>query len=191
MEEMRMIASNEMRKGACIEIDGEIFRVLSFEHIKQGRGSAQVKLKVQNIRSGAIFDRGYQSGVKFPRVQLDYRTVQYLYHDDNLYTFMDTSTYEQMTMSSDQLGDDVYYLKDGVQVQLLMYGEEPVAVECPITVELIIEQTDPGFKGDTATGGNKPAITETGMKILVPLFINPGDKIKVDTRNGQYLERAN
>lgn len=186
-----MIASNEMRKGVCIEIEGEIYRVLSFEHIKQGRGSAQVKLKVQNIRSGAIFDRGYQSGVKFPRVTLDYRTVQYLYHDDNLYTFMDTTTYDQMTMSRDQLGDDVYYLKDGVQVQLLMYGEEPVAVECPITVELIIEQADPGYKGDTATGGNKPAITDTGMKILVPLFVNPGDKIKVDTRTGQYLERSN
>jgi elongation factor P len=185
-----MISSNEMRKGACIEIDGEIYRVLDFEHIKMGRGSAQVKLKVQNIRSGAIFDRGYQSGIKFPRVTLDYRTVQYLYHDDNLYTFMDTTTYDQMAMSATQLGNDVYYLKDGVQVQLLMYGEEPVAVEFPTSVEMTVAETEPGFKGDTATGGNKPAILETGMKILVPLFVKTGDVIKVDTRTGAYLERV-
>ena len=185
-----MISSNEMRKGACIDIDGEIYRVLTFEHIKMGRGSAQVKLKLQNIRSGAITDRGFQSGVKFPRVQLDYRTVQYLYHDDNLYTFMDTTTYDQMTMSRDQLGDDVYYLKDGVQVQLLMYGDEPVGVEFPTSIEMTVAETDPGFKGDTATGGNKPATLETGKKILVPLFVNTGDVIKVDTRTGDYLERV-
>ena len=185
-----MISTSEMRKGVCIEIDGEIYRVLDFEHIKMGRGSAQVKLKVQNIRSGAIFDRGYQSGIKFPRVTLDYRTVQYLYHDDNLYTFMDTTTYDQMAMSATQLGNDVYYLKDGVQVQLLMYGEEPVAVEFPTSVEMTVAETEPGFKGDTATGGNKPAILETGMKILVPLFVKTGDVIKVDTRTGAYLERV-
>jgi elongation factor P len=185
-----MISTGEMRKGVCIEIDGEIYRVLSFEHIKMGRGSAQVKLKVQNIRSGAIFDRGYQAGIKFPRVTLDYRTVQYLYHDDNLYTFMDTTTYDQMTMSATQLGNDVYYLKDGVQVQLLMYGDEPVAVEFPTSVEMTVAETEPGYKGDTATGGNKPAILETGMKILVPLFVNTGDVIKVDTRTGDYLERV-
>jgi elongation factor P len=185
-----MISTSEMRKGVCIEIDGEIYRVLDFEHIKMGRGSAQVKLKVQNIRSGAIFDRGYQSGIKFPRVTLDYRTVQYLYHDDNLYTFMDTTTYDQMAMSATQLGDDVYYLKDGVQVQLLMYGDEPVAVEFPTSVEMTVAETEPGFKGDTATGGNKPATLETGMKILVPLFVKTGDVIKVDTRTGAYLERV-
>jgi elongation factor P len=185
-----MISSGEMRKGVCIEIEGEIYRVLSFEHIKMGRGSAQVKLKVQNIRSGAIFDRGYQSGIKFPRVTLEYRKVQYSYHDEDLYTFMDVNTYDQLQINRSQLGDDAYYLKDGVQVDLLMYGDEPVGVELPTSVDLLVTETEPGFKGDTATGGNKPAILETGLKILVPLFVDAGEVIKVDTRTGQYLERV-
>jgi elongation factor P len=185
-----MISTGEMRKGACIEIDGDIFRVLNFEHIKMGRGSAQVKMKLQNIRSGVITDRGYQAGAKFTRVTLDHRTVQYLYHDEDLYTFMDVSTFDQLQMNKGQLGDDVYYLKDGVQVELLMYGDEPVGVDFPTSVELAVTETEPGFKGDTATGGNKPAILETGMKILVPLFVSTGDVIRVDTRTGQYLERV-
>jgi elongation factor P len=185
-----MISSAEMRKGVCIEIEGEIYRVLSFEHIKMGRGSAQVKLKVQNVRSGAIFDRGYQSGIKFPRVTLEYRKVQYSYHDEDLYTFMDVATYDQLQINRSQLGDDAYYLKDGVQVDLLMYGDEPVGVELPTSVDLLVTETEPGFKGDTATGGNKPAILETGLKILVPLFVGAGEVIKVDTRTGQYLERV-
>ncbi len=185
-----MISTSDMRKGVCIEIDGEIYRVLSFEHIKMGRGSAQVKLKLQNVRSGYIVDRGYQAGEKFRRVTLEHRMVQYLYHDEDLYHFMDVQTYDQLALGTAQLGDDALYLKDGVQVELLMYGEEPVAVELPTSVELRVAETEPGFKGDTATGGNKPAILETGMKILVPLFVSTGDVIKVDTRSGQYIERV-
>jgi len=185
-----MISTSEMKKGVCIEIDGEIYRVLNYEHIKMGRGSAQVKMKLQNIRTGVIIERGYQAGAKWPRVSLEHRTVQYLYHDEDLYTFMDVSTFDQLQLSRQQLGDDVYYLKDGVQVDLLMYGDEPVGVEFPTSVELTVTETEPGFKGDTATGGNKPAILETGMKILVPLFVNTGDVIKVDTRTGEYIERV-
>jgi len=185
-----MISTSDMRKGVCIEIDGEIYRVLNFEHIKMGRGSAQVKLKLQNVRSGYIIDRGYQAGEKFRRVTLEHRTVQYLYHDEDLYHFMDVQTYDQLALATAQLGDDALYLKEGVQVELLMYGDEPVAVELPTSVELRVTETEPGFKGDTATGGNKPAILETGMKILVPLFISTGDVIKVDTRTGEYIERV-
>jgi elongation factor P len=185
-----MISTSEFKKGVCIEVDGELYRVLNYEHIKMGRGSAQVKIKLQNLRSGAIVDRGYQAGAKFKRVSLDHRTVQYLYHDGDIYHFMDTTTFEQMALNADHLGDDVNYLKEGITLELLLYSDEPLAVELPITVDLEITDTEPGFKGDTATGGNKPAILETGMKILVPLFVNKGDVIRVDTRTGQYLERV-
>jgi elongation factor P len=186
-----MISTGELKKGVTIEIDGELYRILDYEHIKMGRGSAQVKIKLQNVRSGAIFDKGYQAGMRFTRATLEHRTVQYSFHDDDLYTFMDVSTYDQMQMNRSRLGDDANYLKDGVQVDLLMYGDEPVGIEFPITVDLEVTETEPGFKGDTATGGNKPAILETGMKIMVPLFVKQGDMIKVDTRTGQYLERVN
>jgi elongation factor P len=185
-----MISTGEFKKGVCIEVDGELYRVLNYEHIKMGRGSAQVKIKLQNLRSGAIMERGYQAGAKFKRVTLDPRIVQYLYHDGGIYHFMDTTTFEQMALNADHLGDDVNYLKEGIALELLLYNDEPLAVELPITVELEITDTEPGFKGDTATGGNKPAILETGMKILVPLFVNRGDVIRVDTRTGQYLERV-
>ena len=185
-----MISTGEFKKGVCIEVDGELYRVLNYEHIKMGRGSAQVKIKLQNLRSGAIVDRGYQAGAKFKRVSLDHRTVQYLYHDDDVYHFMDTTTFEQMALNAEHLGDDVNYLKEGITLELLLYNDEPLAVELPVTVDLEITDTEPGFKGDTATGGNKPAILETGMKILVPLFVNKGDVSRVDTRTGQYLERV-
>lgn len=187
---MPVISTNELKRGVCIEVEGGLYRVLGYEHIKMGRGSAQVKMKLQNVRSGFIVDRGYQAGEKFRRVTLEHRTVQYLYHDEDLYTFMDVQTYDQIALNASQLGDDAYYLKDGVQVELLMYGDEPVGVELPMSVELVVAETDPGFKGDTATGGNKPATLETGLKILVPLFVSTGDVLKVDTRSGSYLERV-
>ncbi|MBI4758368.1 MAG: elongation factor P [Chloroflexi bacterium] len=185
-----MISTGEMKKGVCIELDGELYRVLNFEHIKMGRGSAQVKMRLQNLRSGYIVERGFQAGEKFKRVVLEHRTVQYLYRDGDLYHFMDTQTFEQTALSADHLGDGVQYLKDNIGLELLTYRDEPIGVELPITVELKVTETEPGFKGDTATGGSKPAILETGMKILVPLFVDVGDVIKVDTRTGQYLERV-
>lgn len=185
-----MISTGELKKGTCVEVDGDLLRIVSYEHIKMGRGSAQVKIKFQNIRTGAIFDRGYNAGTKFKRASLDHRTVQYQYEDGGLYHFMDTDSFEQVTLDGEHLGEDVGYLKENVMLEVLTYKDQPVGVELPITVDLKVTETEPGFKGDTATGGNKPATLETGKKIMVPLFVSLGDTIKVDTRTGQYLERV-
>lgn len=185
-----MISTGELKKGVCVEVDGDLMRILNYDHIKMGRGSAQVKIKFQNIRTGAIMDRGYQAGTKFKRATLDHRTVQYLYHDGDLYHFMDTSNYEQFALDASHLGEDVGYLKENITLELLSYNDEPIGAELPITVDLQVTDTDPGFKGDTATGGTKPATLETGLKVNVPLFVNQGDRVRVDTRTGQYLERV-
>jgi elongation factor P len=149
-----------------------------------------VRMKVKNIRSGAIFETTAQAGSKWPRIRLDQRNVQYLYTEGELHHVMDKDTYEQFPLSSDQLGDAVHYLKDGMELEVLMYDDEPVGVDLPLNVVLEVVQTEPGFKGDTATGGNKPAQLETGLTINVPLFVSTGDKIRVDTRDGSYIERV-
>ncbi|HEY3063209.1 MAG TPA: elongation factor P [Chloroflexota bacterium] len=185
-----MISTSDLKRGAMMELDGQIVQILSYEHQKIGRGSAQVRLKVKNIRSGAIFDTTAQAGSKWPRIRLDQRDVQYLYSDGDLHFFMDKDTYEQFPLSPAQLGEAVNYLKDGMEMEVLMYESEPVGVDMPLNVVLEVTQTDPGFKGDTATGGTKPAQLETGLTINVPLFVNTGDKIRVDTRDGSYIERV-
>ena len=185
-----MITSGELRKGIIIELDGELFQVLDYSHIKMGRGSAQVRLRLRDIRAGHTTERTFQASEKFVRARLDYRNMQYLYNDGNLYYFMDEENYEQMPISDIQLGDALNYLKEGMSLQVSSYKGELVGVELPTAVELQIIDTGPGFKGDTATAGNKPAKLETGITIQVPLFINKGDVIKVDTRTGAYLERA-
>jgi len=184
-----MITSGELRKGIIIELDGELFQVLDYSHIKMGRGSAQVRLRLRDIRAGHTTERTFQASEKFVRARLDYRNMQYLYNDGNLYYFMDEENYEQMPISDAQLGGALNYLKEGMSLQVSSYKGELVGVELPITVELQVTETEPGFKGDTATAGNKPAKLETGITIQVPLFINKGDVIKVDTRSGSYLER--
>jgi len=173
-----------------MELDGQIVQIISYEHQKIGRGSAQVRMKVKNIRSGAIFETTAQAGSKWPRIRLDQRNVQYLYTEGELHHVMDKESYEQFPLSSDQLGDAVHYLKDGMELEVLMYDDEPVGVDLPLNVVLEVVQTEPGFKGDTATGGNKPAQLETGLTINVPLFVSTGDKIRVDTRDGSYIERV-
>jgi elongation factor P len=173
-----------------MELDGQIVQILSYEHQKIGRGSAQVRMKVKNIRTGAIFDATAQAGSKWPRIRLEQRHVQYLYSEGDLHHFMDNDSYEQFPLSSAQLGDAVSYLKDGMELDVLMYEDEPVGVDVPLNVVLEVTQTEPGFKGDTATGGSKPAQLETGLTISVPLFVNTGDKIRVDTRDGSYIERV-
>jgi len=185
-----MITSGELRKGITIELDGELFQVLDYHHIKMGRGSAQVRLKLRDTRAGHTIERTFQSSEKFVRARLDYRNMQYLYDDGNLYYFMDEGNYEQMPLSDTQLGDALNYLKEGMSLQVASYKGELVGVELSITVELQVTETESGFKGDTATAGTKPAKLETGITIQVPLFINKGDVIKVDTRSGAYLERA-
>jgi elongation factor P len=184
-----MISSGELRKGLTIELDGELYQVLDYQHIKMGRGSAQIRLKLRDIRGGHTTERTFQATEKFTRARLDYRSMQYLYNDGDLYYFMDEETYEQMPLSTSQLSDTLNYLKEGMSLQVSSYKGELVGVELPITVELQVTETEPGFKGDTATAGTKPAKVETGITIQVPLFVNQGDIIKVDTRTSTYLER--
>ena len=185
-----MLSSGELRKGITIELDGELYQVLDYQHLKLGRGSAMVRLKLRDIRAGHITERTFQASEKFTRARLDYHTMQYLYNDGDLYYFMDEENYEQLPLNASQLGNTLNYLKEGRSLEVASYKDELIGVELPITVELKVIDTGPGFKGDTATAGTKPATLETGITIQVPIFINTGDVIKVDTRSGTYLERA-
>jgi elongation factor P len=185
-----MIDSGELKKGIIIELEGKLYQVLDYQHIKMGRGSAQVRLKLRDIRSAHTIERSFQASERFTRVRLDYRTMQYLYNDSGLHYFMDEKTFEQMPLNASQLGNALNYLKEGMSLEVLSHRGELVGVEMPIAVELRVVETGPGFKGDTATAGNKPAKLETGITIQVPLFINNGDTVKVDTRTGEYLERV-
>ena len=185
-----MIGSGDLRKGVTIELDGELYQVLDYHHIKMGRGSAQLRLKLRDIRGGHTMERTFQASEKFSRAQLDSRSVQYLYNDGDLYYFMDEETFEQTPLNSAQLGNILDYLKEGMSLMLSSYGDEVIGVELPVAVALEVVETEPGFKGDTATAGTKAAKLETGITIQVPLFVNNGDVVKVDTRSGSYLERA-
>ena len=185
-----MISTGDLRRGIIIEMDGQLFSIMDYQHQKIGRGSAQVRMRLRNVRTGAISDTTVQAGAKFPRVRLEQRSMSYLYSEENTYYFMDQETYDQIGLTAQQLGEAVKYLKDGMVVQVQFYENEPVAVDLPITVELRVEETDPGFRGDTATGGTKPAKLETGLTVQVPLFVNQGDSIRVDTLTGTYLERV-
>lgn len=185
-----MISTGELRKGVVIELDGQLYSVLDYQHLKLGRGSAQVRMKLRNLRTGAISERTVQAGEKFTRVRLDHRNMQFLYKDGDQYVFMDQETYEQVPMSREQLGDAVNYITDGIVLETLFYDNQPIGVELPITVELRVVETAPGFKGDTAGAATKPATLETGLTVQVPLFINEGDIIRVDTRTGEYLTRV-
>lgn len=184
-----MISTGEMKKGVTIELEGQLYQVIDYQHLKLGRGTAQVRMKLRNIKAGHITERTFQAGEKFIRARMDYRPVQYLYNEGELYYFMDQENYEQVSLETAQLGDALNYLKDGLNLQLLTYQDNPVGVEMPVAVELKVIETGPAFKGDTATAGNKPAKLETGITIQVPMFVNTGDVVKVDTRTGQYLER--
>jgi elongation factor P len=185
-----MIDVNELRKGVTFEVDDQIFRVLEYTHNKPGRGNATIRTKLRNLKTGATIERTFQSGDRMQDIRLDHHVVQYLYRDGGLYYFMDTETYEQPALSTSMLGDNVNYLKEGLEVKLTYYQDEPIEVEMPAAVELKVVQSDVGVRGDTATGANKLVTTETGLKVQVPLFINLGDTIKVDTRSGDYLTRV-
>lgn len=184
-----MISGSELRKGVIIELEDKLYQVLEYQHIKMKR-TALARVKLRDISAGHTIERTFQSGEKFTRVRLDSRPMQYLYSDDDLYYFMDEENYEQIPLSTGQLGDAINYLKEGMSLEVSSYKGKLVGVELPVAVELQVTETEPGFKGDTATAGNKPAKLETGITIQVPLFINTGDVIKVDTRSGEYLERA-
>lgn len=185
-----MISTGDLRKGVVIEIDGQLFQLLDYQHLKLGRGSAQVRMRLRNVRTAAIVDRTVQAGEKWPRVHLEHRSTQYLYEESGTYFFMDQENFEQIPLSRDRLGDVVSYLTDGIEVEVLMNGDEPIGVELPITVDLRIREAEPGLRGDTATGGTKHATLETGLVVNVPLFVNTGEVIRVDTRTGTYIERV-
>jgi len=185
-----MYSAGELRKGSTIELDGQLYRILDYSHIKIARGSAQVRLKLRDIRAGHTFERTFQASEKFKRAYLEHRKVQYLYNDSELYYFMDNESFEQTPLDTELLGDALNFLKEGMNLEVVTYKDQPVGVELPIAVELEVAETGPGFKGDTATAGTKPATLETGLVIQVPMFINTGDVLKVDTRTGEYLERA-
>jgi len=185
-----MLNSSELRKGVTIELDDKLYQVIEYQHIKMKR-TALAKVKLRDIRDGHTIERSFQNTEKFVRARLEYRPMQYLYSDGDLYYFMDEENFEQTSLDSNQLGDAINYLKEGMSLQISSYKGELRGVEMPITVELEVTKSEPGFKGDTATAGTKPATLETGITIEVPLFINEGDIVKVDTRSGSYLERVN
>lgn len=185
-----MIDAGELKRGITIELDGQLYQVLDYQHIKMGRGSAQVRLKLRDVRAGHNTERSFQASATFTRAFLERRPVQYLYHDSGLYYFMDTKTFEQVPLDKSMLGDTLKYLKDGMHLEILTHKGKAVGPELPVSVELKVTETGPGFKGDTASAGSKPAEMETGITIKVPFFINTGDTIKVDTRTGEYLERV-
>ncbi len=185
-----MTGVQELRKGNVFIEDGELWRVLEYSHIKTGRGNATIRLKVRNLRSGGSMEKTYSSGSRVQDIRLDHATVQYLFHDGDLYHFMNTETYEQPALSAKMLGDAVHYLTDGMTLELESWEGEPITIELPTTVDLEVVQTDPGFAGDTATNATKPATVSTGYQVQVPLFVSTGDVIRVDTRTGAYLTRV-
>ncbi len=184
-----MISGSELRKGIIIELEDKLYQVIDYQHVKMKR-TALARVKLRDIRAGHTIEQSFQSDEKFTQVRLDFRGMQYLYNDGDLYYFMDEESFEQIPISASQLGDTINYLKEGMSLQVSSYKGEVVGVELPITVNLQVVDTDPGFKGNTATAANKPATLETGTTIQVPLFVNKGDIIKVDTRSGSYLERV-
>jgi elongation factor P len=185
-----MISTGELRKGITIELEGQLYQVLDYQHIKMGRGSAQVRMKLRDVKGGHTIERSFQAGERFPLARLEHRTVQYLYNDGDLYYFMDVENFEQIALNESHLGDALHYLKENATLSLACHREQPVGVELPAAIELKVIETGPGFKGDTASAGGKPAKLETGITIQVPFFINTGDVVKVNTRTGEYLERV-
>jgi elongation factor P len=186
-----MISSNDFRTGVTVELDGSVWRVVEFLHVKPGKGSAFVRTKLKNVQSGNTVEKTFRAGETVPQANLEKRTMQYTYKDGEEFVFMDMQTYEETRMNSENLGDRINFLKEEMEVNVIFWDERVLEIELPTSVVLEITDTDPGVKGDTATGGTKPAIVETGAQVMVPLFITIGEKIKVDTRDGSYLGREN
>ncbi len=185
-----VVNTNQFKNGMAIEIEGEPFTIVEFQHVKPGKGGAFVRTKVRNIRTGAVLDKTFRAGEKFTRLDTRQRTLQYLYSTDNEVVLMDPETYEQLSVSPEMARDALQWVVENMEVQVFYLDGEPFQVEPPTTVELTITHTEPGLRGDTAQGGSKPATLETGVGIQVPLFIEQGERIKVDTRSGEYLSRA-
>ena len=185
-----MISAGDFRNGITLEIDGNVYQIMEFQHVKPGKGAAFVRTKIQDVINGGVVERTFRPTEKFPAARIDRVDMQYLYADGDLYNFMDVNTYEQVALNTDLIGDALKFVKENEMCKICSYNGKVFSVEPPLFVELEITDTEPGFKGDTATGATKPATVETGAVVYVPLFVNQGDKIKIDTRTGEYLSRV-
>jgi elongation factor P len=185
-----MVSAGDFRNGLTIEIDNTVYQVIEFQHVKPGKGAAFVRTKLRNIVNGGITEKTFRPTEKFPQAHIDRSDMQYLYSDADLYYFMNVENYEQISMTKDDVGDTLEFVKENEMVKMLSYNGQVFAIEPPLFVELVITETEPGFKGDTATGASKPAVVETGATVYVPLFVEQGDKIQIDTRTGEYMKRA-
>lgn len=185
-----MISVNNFKTGLTVEIDGELWRVVEFQHVKPGKGSAFVRSKLKNLRTGAIQEKTFRGGEKINQAQIDRKKMQYLYADGTNHVFMDITTYEQLELPEESIKDELKFLKENTIVSVIMYGSETLGVELPNTVDLVVSATEPGIKGDTASGGSKPATMETGLVVQVPFFVNEGDTLTINTVDGTYISRA-
>ena len=185
-----MVSAGDFRNGLTIELDSNIFEVIEFQHVKPGKGAAFVRTKLKNIKSGGVVEKTFRPTEKCPQAHIEKKDMQYLYTDGELYHFMDQETFDQIALSADQVGDSLKFVKENDVVKILSHNGDVFAMEPPMFVELEITDTEPGFKGDTATGATKPAVVETGATVYVPLFVETGNKISIDTRTGEYLKRV-
>ncbi|XJZ26186.1 elongation factor P [Bacillota bacterium Lsc_1132] len=185
-----MISVNDFRTGLTIEVDGGIWRVLDFQHVKPGKGAAFVRSKLRNLRTGAIQEKTFRAGEKVAKAQIDNRRMQYLYANGDQHVFMDNESYEQIELPAVSIEYELKFLKENMEVSIMMYQGETLGVELPNTVELEVTETEPGIKGDTASGGTKPATLETGLVVQVPFFVNQGDRLIINTTDGTYVSRA-
>lgn len=185
-----MIQAGEFRNGITFELDGDVFQIIEFQHVKPGKGAAFVRTKIKNVMTGATIEKTFNPSDKMPRARIERQDMQYLYSDGDLYYFMDVETYDQLPIDGATIGDALKFVKENDVCKVLSYKGSVFGVEAPMFVELEVIATEPGFKGDTATGANKPATVETGAEIKVPLFVSQGDKVRIDTRTGDYMERV-
>lgn len=185
-----MITAGDFKNGITIELDGSVYQIVEFQHVKPGKGAAFVRTKLKNIKDGGVIERTFRPTEKCPTARIDRIEMQYLYADGDLYNFMNTETFDQIALTKDAIGDAMKFVKENDMVKMLSYNGEIFSVEPPLFVELEVTETEPGFKGNTTTGATKPATVETGAEVAVPLFVNIGDKIQIDTRTGEYLKRV-
>lgn len=189
-EDLKMISAGEFRNGLTVEIDGNVYQILEFQHVKPGKGAAFVRTKLKNVMNGGVVEKTFRPTEKFPKAHIERKSMQYLYSDGDLYYFMDGETFDQIALNEETIGDALKFVKENEEVKICSYQGEVFAVEPPLFAELAVTATEPGVKGDTATGATKPATVETGATVMVPLFVNEGDILKIDTRTGEYLSRV-
>ena len=185
-----MVSAGDFKNGLTVEIEGTVYQILEFQHVKPGKGAAFVRTKLKNIINGGVVEKTFRPTEKFENAHIDRKEMQYLYNDGDLYYFMDTETFDQIAVNADTVGDSLKFVKENENVKVSSYQGSVFAIEPPLNVELVITETEPGFKGDTAQGATKPAIVETGAQVMVPLFVEQDDKIKIGTRTGEYLSRV-